>query len=309
VIIQFTLERDGFIGEFHPGTRCKDKAILYVGGASCDKKMTLAMGRYVADAGYSALYLGFYLWEGLSNKMWRIPVDYAERAAKWLVSQGYEVCMMGVSTGAGYTLLSASLIPEIHGAAALCPFDHVMEGMEMFKKPPHCSVYQFHGEEYPCSRYDLVRDGWRAALRKARHAGVSMKYFLRYGYETATLRPESRIRVERINGDILLTTAAYDVMWPADAAVRRMKQVLAESNFPHRLTVRVYEGCSHGLGVGDMRGAMGGRLMTALIMRSVGVTAERATQARQDVLQWLEQWAENYEDRRGESIWDCSKTL
>ena len=129
--MQFDLEHDGFVGEFHPGARYPGKAVLYVGGASCDRKMTLAMGRFIEDAGFSVLYLGFYLWEGLPKEMWRIPVDYAERAAKWLISHGYEPCMMGASTGAGYTLLSASLIPEIHGAAALCPFDHVMEGMEL----------------------------------------------------------------------------------------------------------------------------------------------------------------------------------
>ena len=49
------------------------------------------MGKFIEDAGFSVLYLVFYLWEGLSKEMWRIPADYAERAAKWLVSHGLGV--------------------------------------------------------------------------------------------------------------------------------------------------------------------------------------------------------------------------
>ncbi|MBE7005402.1 MAG: hypothetical protein E7425_14190 [Ruminococcaceae bacterium] len=297
--MQFDLEHDGFVGEFHPGARYPGKAVLYVGGASCDRKMTLAMGRFIEDAGFSVLYLGFYLWEGLPKEMWRIPVDYAERAAKWLISHGYEPCMMGASTGAGYTLLSASLIPEIHGAAALCPFDHVMEGMELFGRVPHCSVYQFHGEEYPYSKFDAAKDGWIALLRKARRAGVSLKGLMRWGYETALLTPESRIRVENINGDVLLTTTAYDIMWPADEAVGRMSRVLEDGGFSHRLTVKVYECCAHGLGVGGMTDEMGGRLKTALAFRAMGVKKELADKARQDVLDWLDAWAENGEEHEG----------
>ena len=286
---EFTLERDGFVGVFYPGTRRPGRAVLYVGGASCGRKMTIAMGRYLADAGFSVLFLGFYLWEGLSKDMWRIPVDYAERAAQWLTSHGYEVCMAGASTGGGYTLLSASLVPEIHGAIGMCPFDHVFEGMKMLGKAPHCSVYQFHGREIPYSRFDIVKDGWPEAFRTARRAGVSLAGFMRYGYESAFLDPASRIRVEDIRGDILLTTARYDIMWPADQAVQRMEKVLRESSREHRLTVKVYDAKTHGLGVGELGGG------TKLAMRLMGIRPALAQQARQDIIAWLDHWGEEKE--------------
>ena len=283
-----TLEEDGFLGEFYPGRRRIDRAVLYVGGASCNRRMTLAMGRYLVDAGFTVLFLGFYLWKGLPRNMWRIPVDYAERASKWLAGQGYEVCMMGASTGAGYTLLSASLIPEIHGVVAMAPFDHVFEGMEMLGRAPHCSVYQYHGAEYPYSCFDIVREGWPAAFRTARKAGVSLKGFMRYGYESATLNPDSRIRVENINGDILLTTAEYDIMWPADQAVARMERVLQNSAWPHRLTTIAYPCRSHGLGVGDI----GPKWISDLTMRTMGMSKELTEKAREDIIHWLDHWGE-----------------
>ena len=140
-IRSFSLEKDGFVGQLYTGTRAPGKAILYVGGAGCKKKMTLMMGQYLVDAGFTVLFLGFYLWDDLSKDMWNIPVDYAGRAAAWLKKNGCDICMIGTSTGAGYTLLSASLVPEISGVVALSGFDHVMEGCKFFHKPSGHSVY------------------------------------------------------------------------------------------------------------------------------------------------------------------------
>ena len=75
---RFSLNKDGFVGELYTGTRCPGKAVLYVGGAGCKRRMTLMMGRFLVDAGFTVLFLGFYLWDGLSKDMWNIPVDYAE---------------------------------------------------------------------------------------------------------------------------------------------------------------------------------------------------------------------------------------
>ena len=139
-IRSFSLEKDGFVGQLYTGTRAPGKAILYVGGAGCKKKMTLMMGQYLVDAGFTVLFLGFYLWDDLSKDMWNIPVDYAGRAAAWLKKNGCDICMIGTSTGAGYTLLSASLVPEISGVVALSGFDHMMEGCKFFHKPSGHSI-------------------------------------------------------------------------------------------------------------------------------------------------------------------------
>ena len=55
----FMLEKDGFLGEFYQGFRRTGRVVLYVGGASCDRRTTLAMGRNLVNAGFSVLFLGF----------------------------------------------------------------------------------------------------------------------------------------------------------------------------------------------------------------------------------------------------------
>ncbi len=282
----FSLEKDGFVGDLYTGARCPGKAILYVGGAGCRKKMTLMMGQFLADAGFTVLFLGFYLWDGLSKNMWNIPVDYAERAAAWLKKNGYDVCMIGTSTGAGYTLLSASLVPEISGVIALSGFDHVMEGCKFFQKPSGHSVYEFHGEEYPFSHFDILSGGWANALRAAKKDGVSMAGFMRYGYEKLNYNPESRIRVENRCGDIRFLGPTHVSAWPSDAAEKRMMKVLREAGFRHHAELKLYESRAHGLGVGELSGAY--KLLAGFAVKEDSAAAE---DARRYVIAWLDRWA------------------
>ena len=282
----FSLKKDGFVGELYTGKRCPGKAVLYVGGAGCGRKMTLMMGRFLVDAGFTVLFLGFYLWDGLSKDMWNIPVDYAERAAAWLSDNGYEVCMIGTSTGAGYTLLSASLVPNIHGVIALSGFDHVMEGCSFFRKPSGHSVYQYHGNEYPFSHFDIISEGWRKALRFARKDGVHMSGFMRHGYEKTCYNPASRIKVENINGDILFLGPTNDSAWPSDAAEKRMMKVLQESDFKYHAELKLYESTAHGLGVGELKGIY--RILAGFMVKEDRVLAE---ESRAYVISWLDRWA------------------
>lgn len=131
-----TLERDGFTALWYPGRISPEKAIIAVGGASCDERTSVLMSRFIREAGYNVLVLGFYMWKGLPKDLVSIPVDYAERAAKWLKEKKgiSKIAMTGTSTGAGYTLLSASLIPEISCVIPVVPYDYVNEGTKQTLK-------------------------------------------------------------------------------------------------------------------------------------------------------------------------------
>ena len=97
--IRCTLEKEGFIAHYYPGTKETNKAIISVGGASCDEKTSIAMAGFLRKAGYNVLVLGFYLWKGLSKNLAGVPIEYAEKAVKWLKDeQGIEKIAM---TGAG----------------------------------------------------------------------------------------------------------------------------------------------------------------------------------------------------------------
>ena len=245
--IDFTIEEDGFRGRFYQGTR-EGCAVIFVGGFGMSEMMTVQASAFLRENGYSVLLLGLYLWEGLSKNMWHIPVEYAERAVQWLTENGYpKVGMMGVSSGAGYALLSASKLSRISCVAAVSPFDHVMEGARFLGARTGRSVYCFRGEDIPCSRFTGLEEGWgRSVAKAARRRELST--FTRSSYVNTTLTEASRIRVEDINGCILLICPETDELYPSDEAVQRMTEVLKSSGFPHRFKAIRYKGASHALG-------------------------------------------------------------
>ncbi|MCM1100032.1 MAG: hypothetical protein NC079_04785 [Clostridium sp.] len=249
--IHFALQKDGFKAHFHKGQKKPGKAVLLVGGAGCNEKICVKIGKEIAVHGYSVMVLGFYLWEGLPRDLIHIPVDYAEKACEWLNENGYgEICMIGSSTGAGYTLVCASILTQITKVIAVVPFDHVMEAMKGIIKPLGFSVYEYQGKTMPYTSFSIIDDGLWKGLRKLREMPeYGFKYFMRGAYETARLNPESRIQVENINGDILFLHPSWDDVWPSDAATMRMIKVLKESGFAHEVKEIVYENASHAIGI------------------------------------------------------------
>ena len=197
--IECSLEKEGFRGHFYPGWKETNKAIISVGGASCDEKTSIAMSGFLRREGYSVLVLGFYLWKGLNKNLAAIPVDYVEKAVKWLKEeQGIEkIAMTGASTGAGYTLVCASRIPDITCVIPVVPYDYVMEGTDSQNRRLHCSVYTYHGENVPYTECEMLDRGMLNWLKMAKNAeGYGIRRFMRFGYDLmeAKLNPDSESR-------------------------------------------------------------------------------------------------------------------
>ena len=294
-----SLEREGFIAHYYPGTKETNKAIIFVGGASCDEKTSISMSGYLRREGYNVLVLGFYLWKGLSKNLAGIPVEYVEKAVNWLkCTKGIEkIAMTGASTGAGYTLVCASLIPDITCVIPVVPFDYVMEGTSSSNKRLHCSVYTYSGKDIPYTETPMLDKGMLNWFRMAKNAeGYGLKRFMRFGYDymSDSLNPKSRIKIENMNADVLFLAAKDDDCWPSDVAVPRMLKVLEEYNYPHRVESHIYDKGSHALvdGLNEMSG------MTRFLLKTM-IPAEKkypkeCEEARQDsfarIIKFIEMW-------------------
>lgn len=298
-VIDCTLENEGFIAHYYPGTKDTNKAIIAVGGASCDEKLSIAMSGFLRKEGYNVLVLGFYLWKGLSKNLAVVPIEYAEKAVKWLMEkQGIEkVAMTGASTGAGYTLICASYIPEITCIIPVVPFDYVMEGTTPSNKRMHCAVYTWRGENVPYTEAPMLDEGmlnWFKIAKKAE--GYGIKRFMRFGYDfmSESLNPESRIKVENCNADILLLAVKDDDCWPSDVAVPRMLKILEENHYPHRVESKIYEKGSHMLADGMEKLSGVKKLAFGMMIPAEKKYPKECEEARQDsfkrILKFLEGW-------------------
>lgn len=292
-----TLEQNGFVGIYYPGHIHPEKAVIAAGGASCDEKTSVSMSRFLRKAGYTVLVLGFYGWKGLSKELVSVPVDYVEKAVNWLKEEKkiQGIAMTSVSTGAGYTLLAASLIPEISCIIPVVPFDHVMEGTTNNFKRLHKSVYTWHGKDVPYSPWTLIDQGlltvFSGAMKDKRYG---LRRFMRYGYDHNPLTEESRIRVENMHADVLFLAAKDDDAWPSDIAVPRMMKVLQEANYPYRMEAYIYEKASHALadGLDEMTGYAKWAFQNLLPAEKK--YPKECEEARQDsflrILKFLEEW-------------------
>ncbi|MBE6123563.1 MAG: hypothetical protein E7190_12745 [Erysipelotrichaceae bacterium] len=247
----YSLKEDGFQAYWFEGTVHKDKAIIWMHGSGMNEKHCIADSEYIRKAGYSVLVLGFYLWKGMPKQMRGIPVEYVMKAAAELKKNGYKkIGIHGISSGAAYALLCASLIPEISLVLSICPFDYVMEEPVIFRKPTGRSWFSLEGRDYPCSLFTSQRrDGFfRSLLAYKKQDYEHHNEYLRSFYENAELREESRIKVENMKADVLLIAPERDSQWPSPDAVRRMRKVLENAGYPYRMRTVIYPHASHLLG-------------------------------------------------------------
>lgn len=250
----YTLEKDGFRALWFEGKMYRDKVIIYMGGAKCNEKISVESSEYLRAAGYSVLCLGFYLWDGLPKEMYKIPVEYVEKAVAELKANGYtKIGIQGASTGAGYALLCASLIPEISCTVAPVPYDYVMEGMKNDLFPLGFAVYEHHGKSLPYSRYICLDNGLVKALagffKCKKEKGYKMAHVMRYAYDTSDENEASRIKVENMKSDLLIMAPDHDDCWPSEQAVPRIERILKERNYPYRVKAIIYKNASHALGM------------------------------------------------------------
>ena len=208
------------------------------------------------DSGFSVLTLGMYGWKGMSKDLKSVPVEYAKNAVEWLKKQGKtKIAMAGISTGAGYTLLCASLIPEISAVVAVSPFDFVMEACI----PPNtnsksfktfgCSVYTWHGEDIPFSLWTINQNYYNSAKECFKSKEYGKKRLIRYLYDNNKIALKSRIKIENMHADVLLLAADNDDMWPSEQTVRRAKQIFADKDYKYKVDTHIYPKASHILGV------------------------------------------------------------
>ncbi len=298
---QYTVQEDGFRAVWFEGSIYREHAVIYMTGARCGEQLTIDSAHYLVDAGYSVLCLGFYYWEGMSDKLDSIPVEYVERAVAELKRNGFEhIAIHGISTGAGYALLCASLIPEISCVLAIVPYDYVMQAMKHDLFPLEQAVYTWRGKSVPYSRYTCVNNGLLKGLcqffacRKKR--GYRLTHIGRFAYDTSDENEASRIKVENMHARVLLIAADKDDAWPSEKAVPRMKRILKEKGYAYPVTAIVYEKASHALGI-DQSSYLENpaiRWLVRIKLTNENRYPDRCNAARQDclkqILSTLEAW-------------------
>ena len=237
--------QDGLTAEFYRGRQdaVSDQAVIILGGSDGNFKTTQQFAAAFADHGLNTLALPYYGQPHLPKDLAQIPVETVETAAGWLHRRGFtRIGIWGISMGAQLALLAASLIPAIGRVAAVSPLDVCVQGLQVSprKRLLDCSAFTWRGQDLPyCPLRMNRRRVWRDSLKSL---GLNMRSCYR---SVAAAAEEARIKIENINGAILLLTAGYDLMWPAHPSAQRMMRRLQRKHFAHPYSEQSYLHAGH----------------------------------------------------------------
>lgn len=210
-------------------------AVLLVGGSSGGIGWQRYMAQLLAERGIAALALAYFGLEGLLPELDRVPLEYVEHALTWLRLQpnvdSTRVGIGGVSKGGELALLIASLRPELRAVAAFVPsgvvFQSIAEGF------PSTSSWTHRGREVPYVAYGTVE------------SPRSIGDFYRAGLEQTDSIDAATIRVENINGPVLLLSGESDTLWPSASLSAAVLDRLRAHGFAHAVEHVAYPDAGH----------------------------------------------------------------
>jgi len=245
VVSREVRERKLFGKLFEPAQPGPHRAVLVVGGSNGGLAWSQEMAALLASHGYVALALAYFAAEGLPPTLDRIPLEYFGTALDWLSAQtsvaANHIGVVGVSRGGELALLLGATYPEIRTVVAYVP-----SGILWPSYPESgYGAWTQNGQEIPYAR-TLTYEQWDKALA----AGDARKdsfdwYFI--PLRDSAYASRTSIRVERINGPVLMITGIEDKLWPSteltEFAVQRFKQ----QGFRHRVEHLAYAGAGHSI--------------------------------------------------------------
>ena len=189
--------------------------------------------------GYSCLILGYFGTKNTPDRLEMIPIEYFGKAISDLKSRpqfkNKKIVVWGGSKGGELALLLASKFKEISGVIAAVPSSVVFQGLG--GKP--VSSWSENGKSIPFVPF-VPFDYSKI---------VNNQYIEVYklSLEQADYVKKAEIKVENINGPVLLLAGKADSMWTSDYMSQMVMKRLDSCNFPYWHKLFSYDNAGHTL--------------------------------------------------------------
>jgi dienelactone hydrolase len=196
--------------------------------------------------GYSCFILGYFNTKNTPERLEMIPMEYFDKEIKSLKTRPElkrkKIVIWGGSKGAELALLLASRNKQIKGVIAAVPGSVVFQGLG----GNLASSWSENGKSIPFvpfAPYDYSKI-------------VNNQYAEVYKLSLAQTEyvKKAEIKVEHINGPVLLLAGKSDTMWPSDQMSQMVIKRLEENKFSHWFKLYSYENAGHTLNEGYMMG-------------------------------------------------------
>lgn len=192
-----TLYRDG-----NPSS-----AIILLAGSSGGLREEWA--EQLAKEGFATLALAYFAAESLPLTLNQIPLEYFEKAIRFLRTEVEKIGFWGVSRGAELSLILGSLFSnQIDAIAAHVPSSVVYAALDDPKSP----AWTYRGEPFAPSAPFIYSE---SATGESEHSPITSTPCFLSAMEDKQAFLASAIPVEKIECPLLLISAEDDQMWPS----------------------------------------------------------------------------------------------
>lgn len=234
------INEDGFQANYFAKDELKDKtAIILIGGGQ--------WGDYWAQefankemVGLSLPYTGK---EGLPRLPEEIELEYFENAINWLIKQPQvdpnKIVVMGASRNAELALIIASIFPEsIRGVVAYAPSSVSWSNTVLpYNSNDLKSSWKYKGVDVPYLPMNKIIGN--------ESNKINMVEYWKKGLAKTDFITQAAIKVEKINGPIILFSGNDDKVWPSSIMADMIENRLEDNSFEHSFQNIKYDNAGH----------------------------------------------------------------
>ena len=188
--------------------------------------------------------------DGLPKELEEIPLETVERGVEFLkvrprVKAG-SIGIWGASKGAELALLSAAMFPDIKFVVAKSASAYAFESIGKNMGRVHKSSWTYKGKSVPFVPLEFnmqigVSYMWARMMKKP----WPMRPMYEFGIKHAKDLEAATIKVENINGPVLVTGGGKDGVWPSDEMARLITERLKAKNHPYGDVALTYSDAGH----------------------------------------------------------------
>ena len=214
----------------------KNVAIMLLGGS--EGGMPTYSTESYTSRGYPCLLIAYFGTDNTPDHLEMIPLEYFEDVIKMYKSKpeigNKKIVVFGGSKGGELALLLASRYKQIEGVIAKVPSSVVFQGIG-----GPSSSWSYKGEPVPFVPY--------APYDYSKIVNNQYVEVYKLSLKQTKAVEKAAIKVENINGPILLISGKEDKMWPSTQMGDMVIKRLEEKKFPHWYRHLAYENAGHSL--------------------------------------------------------------
>lgn len=199
--------------------------------------------------GYAVMALGYFGMENLPKGLIKVPLEYFYNAIDWAKEKQFidtnKIVIAGGSIGGEAALLVASMRKDIKGVVAAEPSNVMWQGISnglsglFFRK----SSWTLNGKELPYLKHNTFSVVKQYASGKTQIEFLKMHEAI-FTEDYSEIEP-AIIKVEKINGPVLLIAGKDSKMWPSYYMCEEIRKRLDSLNFEHPVEYLYYDNVGH----------------------------------------------------------------